>query len=200
MTRLIGLLTRKAVVVLLAVAAALVVLVSGRQPWVTGTVDAVLGAVRAEAPGADAAPGLVALSLVGLAAAVAAVTAGRVGRGVALVLLIGSALGLAGLSVRAVLSAEDILGSVAASANGSTGTFEAHADPTAWPWITLVAVLLLALAGLGVLLGHRQWGALSGRYEGGSGGSDVAGTRGERVASDWERISAGEDPTEDERA
>ena len=50
---------------------------------------------------------------------------------------------------------------------------------------------------VGALGGLRAWGGPSDRYEAPEGGAgDVAGPRGERVASDWDELSAGRDPTD----
>ncbi|HEX6917162.1 MAG TPA: Trp biosynthesis-associated membrane protein, partial [Phycicoccus sp.] len=78
-------LSSKGVVVLLALLGATGLLVSAFRPWVTGAVDdAVLGATRISATGAEVAPGLSAVALAIAAAAVAAVAAGRVARIIAL--------------------------------------------------------------------------------------------------------------------
>ena len=76
-------LSAKGVVVLLALVGAGLLLVSAFRPWVTGAVDdAVLGATRISATGAEVAPGLSAVALAIGAAAIAIVAAGahRAGR------------------------------------------------------------------------------------------------------------------------
>ena len=79
-------LSSKGAVALLALLGAGGLLVSGFRPWVTGAVDdAVLGATRISATGAEVAPGLSAVALSIAAAAIAAVAAGRIARVVALV-------------------------------------------------------------------------------------------------------------------
>ena len=110
-----SLLTRKPVVVLLAVAAGIIMLAAGRAEWITGTVDGIAGPVRASAVGSDAAPGLAGLALVAMAAAVAATTSGRIARWVSVVAMAGVGAGVIALSLRAVLDAPDVLGSVAAA-------------------------------------------------------------------------------------
>ena len=57
----------------------------------------------------------------------------------------------------------------------------------------------MALLGLaGAVVGMRRWGGPSQRYEvpDGSTPATSAGPRGERVASDWDELSAGRDPTD----
>ena len=79
-------LSSKGVVVLLALVGAGLLLVSAFRPWVTGAVDdAVLGATRISATGAEVAPGLSAVALAIGAAAIAIVAAGRIARIVAVV-------------------------------------------------------------------------------------------------------------------
>ncbi|WP_338538028.1 Trp biosynthesis-associated membrane protein [Janibacter terrae] len=194
------LLTRKPVVVLLAVAAGIVLLAAGRADWVTGTVDGVAGPVRAAAVGTEAAPGLAGLALVAMAASVAATTSGRVARWISLAVLGAVGAGVIALALRAVVDAPDVLGSVAATHSGATGTLEATGSATAWPWIAVVAAGLLLLACVGGILGGRRWGGLGRRYErpGGDGdGGQVGGARGERVDSDWDRVTLGDDPSVD---
>lgn len=194
-----SLLTRKPVVVLLAVAAGIVLLAAGRADWVTGTVDGIAGPVRASAVGTDAAPGLAGLALVAMAAAVAATTSGKVARWVCVVALAAVGLGVIALSARALLDAPTVLGGVAASESGTTGTLEAAASTTPWPWVAIVAALLLLVSAGGAAVGSRKWGALGGKYERptGDGATEVGGARGERVDSDWDRVTRGDDPSVD---
>jgi hypothetical protein len=63
---------------------------------------------------------------------------------------------------------------------------------TAWPWLALVGVVLLVACAVGGWVGSRRWQGLGARYE---TPTDRAGARGQRVASDWDRLDAGEDPT-----
>lgn len=196
-------LTGKGPVALLALLGAGVVLVAGFRPWVTGTVaDAVLGGSRVVADGADVAPGLSAVALAVAAAAVAVVAVGRVGRLVALVLWV-ACLGTAGALVgRVLLDPSAVLGPVAAARVGRTGTVEAVASATAWPWVAVLGLAVAALALVGALLGRRRWAGPSQRYErSGAGEGHVAGSRGERVGTAWDDLSAGRDPTDvgDER-
>ena len=194
MTRL----SRKGNVALLALMGAAGMLVSAFRPWVTGAVDdAVLGATRISATGAEVAPGLSAVALAVAAAAIAVVAAGRVARVVAAIAY-GVCLVLAvGLAVRVIADPAGVLGPVAASRVGRTGSVEAVADATAWPWVALLAAAVAFLGLVGALVGLRTWGGPSQRYEPPDrGADDVAGPRGERVASQWDELSAGRDPTD----
>jgi uncharacterized membrane protein (TIGR02234 family) len=187
--------TTKSGVVLLAIVAAGLLLVSGSRTWVSGTVDdAVLGASRITGTGTEVASGVVALALAALAAAIASTTSGPVVRRVTLVLLLLAALGELAFVGRVLLDPSGVLGSVAAASTGRTGTIETRASATAWPWIALGAAVVLVACAVGGWLGSGRWQGLGARYE--SPGSDRAGARGQRVASDWDRLDAGEDPTQ----
>ncbi|WP_338747797.1 Trp biosynthesis-associated membrane protein [Janibacter alittae] len=192
-------LTRKPAVVLLAIAAGIIMLAAGRADWITGTVDGPAGPVRAIAVGSEAAPGLAGLALVAMAAAVAATTSGRIARWISILAMVGVGVGVSALSVRAVLSAPEVLGAVAAEGSGTTGTLEATGSASAWPWVAVAGAVLLLVAAAGAVVGGRRWGALGGRYErpAGDGATQVGGARGERVDSDWDRVTRGDDPSVD---
>lgn len=191
--------TRKPVVVLLAITAGIILLAAGRADWIVGTVDGVTGPVPASAVGTEAAPGLAGLALVAMAAAVAATTSGRIGRWVSILALVGVGAGVIALALRAVLSAPTVLGSVAATTSGATGTLEATGAATTWPWVAVLAGVLLIVTAAGAVAGGRHWGALGGRYErpGNDEGTHVGGDRGERLDSDWDRVTRGDDPSVD---
>ncbi|MGL5816098.1 MAG: Trp biosynthesis-associated membrane protein [Phycicoccus sp.] len=193
MTRL----KRKGAVALLGLLAAAGLLAAGFQPWATGAVDdAVLGATRVSATGSEVAPGLSVVALAVAAAVVAVVAAGRVGRVVALA---GYALCLAGatsLTVRVLADPGGVLEPLAATRVGRTGTVATtQAAATGWPWLALAAVAVGAVGLLAGLAGARSWGAPTARYDV-PRGRDATGPRGERVSSDWDRLSAGQDPTD----
>ncbi|KRE62700.1 Trp biosynthesis-associated membrane protein [Nostocoides sp. Soil756] len=191
-------LTGRGPVALLALLGAGVLLLAGLRPWLSGTVDdAVLGGSRVVATGAEVAPGLSAVALAVGAAAVAVVAAGRIGRLVGLVLWAGCVALAAVLVVRVVADPSTALGPVAAGRVGRTGTVDAVATTTVWPWVSVLG-LLVAAAALGLaLVGRRRWAGPSTRYEApdASGAGHVAGSRGERVSSAWDDLSAGRDPT-----
>ncbi len=186
-------LTSKLAVVLLALVGAGVLLASGGRVWVSGTVDdAVLGASRISGTGSEVASGVVALALVGAAAALASATSGAVVRRVTLVVLALAGIAEAVVAARVALAPDDSLGSIAARAAGRTGSIETHASASAWPWVCVVAALLLVLAAVCGWSGARRWRGLGARYE---APSTSAGARGQRVATDWDRLDAGDDPT-----
>jgi uncharacterized membrane protein (TIGR02234 family) len=187
-TRLTDRLTSKRTVLVLVLAAASVVLVSGSREWVTGSVDDVgLGATALHGRGADIAPGALAAALVGLAAAVAAATSGRVVRAVAACCMLLAALLGATVVISVLVDPSGALGALAAAGTGCSGTLGAHGHVGGWAWAALAAMLVMGFTGLGALLGGRRWWGLSGRYE---AGATEAGR-----ASAWDRLTRGEDPT-----
>ncbi|MGZ4600695.1 MAG: Trp biosynthesis-associated membrane protein [Oryzihumus sp.] len=222
MTRL----TSKRVVLLLVLLGAGVLLVTGSRTWLEGSVsDAVLGASMVHGTGSKVAPGVLAAALVGAASAVAAATAGRVVRVVASVAALLA--GVLALVVIGIVVADPgaALGRLAASSTGRTGSVPAHGTLTVWVWVAGLAALAVTLGGLAALAGGRRWAGLSSRYDVPSpaaaavpGSHDDAGSPGagspggarepesgaspaprrpEREVSAWERISRGEDPTQE---
>ena len=187
-------LTSKPVVLLLGVLGALVALAASRGVWIEGTVDDVAGAARAQATGTEAAAGLAGLALVGAAAVVAAVTSGRVGRLVASVALIGVVVVIAVLVARVLLDPADVLGSVAGSRSGTSALLEASATTTIWPWVAALAAVPFALAAAGALLSGGRWQALGAT----TARSGTDRTEPTSSTSDWERLSEGEDPTDED--
>ena len=186
-------LTSKIAVVLLALVGSGILLASGGRVWVNGTVDdAVLGASRISGTGTEVASGVVALALVGAAAALASATGGAVVRRITLGVLTLAGIAEAVIAARVALAPEDPLGAIAAKAAGRTGSIETHATITAWPWACVVAGVLLVLASVAGWLGAGRWRGLGARYE---APTTSAGARGQRVATDWDRLDAGDDPT-----
>ena len=181
-------LTSKRTVLVLVLVAAGLVLVSGSQEWVWGSVDdVVLGASALHGRGSDVAPGALAAALVGMASAVAVTTSGRVVRVVAACSMLLAAV-LGAIVVIAVMAdPSGALGRLAAAGTGRSGTLAAQGHVGAWAWAALAAMLVIGLGGLGALVGGRRWAALSGRYE--------AGAAEEGRTTAWDRLSRGEDPT-----
>ncbi len=201
-------LTSKRGVIGLAVTGALLLVASASRTWVSGTVDdAVLGASRVTGTGSQLAPGLVAIALAAAAAALAATTSGRLVRRISIIVLALAALGAGGLVAVVLADPGGRLGGVAARSTGRTGSVETHASTGAWPWLALAGAILLFAAAVAAWAGAGRWQGLSARYEtpavdalGTTAPSDPAqtraGSRGERVATAWDSLDAGVDPTE----
>ena len=192
-------LATKGGVVLLGILAAALVVVGANPVWLTGRAgDAVLGGAEVSAAGGVAAPGVVALGLLLAAGALAVATTGRVARVVALVALGAASVGGVALTLCAVLDPGAVLGPVAAAAVGRTGSVPVDgASVSGWPWVTLAGFVLGACVTVLAARGRRRWAGLSTRYDAPGADGHATGARGERVTSDWDQLSAGEDPTRD---
>ncbi|CAN7421526.1 Trp biosynthesis-associated membrane protein [Knoellia sp. LjRoot47] len=182
-----SLLRRRGTLILLVVLGALLVIVTASRTWLTGSVDdVVLGQSSVSATGSEVAGGVVALALVVVAGAVASATAGPRARIVALVLTGLATLGGVVIVARVLLDPDGALGPIAAAAAGRTGSIETHATPGGWPWVAVVGFVLAGLALLGLARVRRVAPGLSSRYE----------APGRAPESDWDQLSAGEDPTD----
>ena len=188
-----GLGRRPAAIGIAAAAALLTVVVVGR-PWVEGVVDdAMIGGSTQQVTGDEAVTGIVALGLVLLAGAVAAAATRRLGRRIAAVILLLGSLGMGALVLRVILDPSGVLGSVAAASTGRTGTLAATASATAWAYAALVPALAGVLVAVLAWRGATVWPEPSPAYD--RPGAERPGKRGERVTSDWERLSDRDDPT-----
>lgn len=194
--------TSKRAVVLLLLAAGSVVLVSGSQQWVSGSVDdAVLGIGRVQGRGSEVAPGAMAAALVGLASAVAAATSGALVRVVAACAALLSAAGGAAAVLVVLADPGGALGRLAATGTGRSGIVAAQGRAGGWAWVALVAMLVMGVGGLGALVGGRGWRRLSSRFDApvaeGTAPQAPAGESAAARASEWDQLSRGEDPTAD---
>lgn len=186
---------RPATIAIAALSAVLSAVAAGR-PWVRGTVDdTMVGGSLQEATGQEAVTGFVALGLVVLAGAVAAAATRRVGRRVAAGILLVTALTMAALVLRVVLDPSAVLGAIAASSTGRTGTLSATGEVTAWAFVALLPAVGALVTAVLAWRGARAWPEPSAAYD--RPGTERPGRRGERVATDWDRLSEGEDPTTD---
>ncbi|MEP7035869.1 MAG: Trp biosynthesis-associated membrane protein [Dermatophilaceae bacterium] len=196
-------LTAKRQVLLLVMAGAVVVLVSGSREWVSGsTADVVLGASVLHGRGADVAPVAMAAALVGLAAAVAVGTAGPVVRVVAATAALLAAALCAGVIVGILVDPSGALGTLAAAGTGRSGTVAASGRAGIWVWVALAAALAMGVGALGAMVGSRRWRGLSDRFD-----SPIAGDGAQRhpaaaspsgPESAWDQLSRGKDPTDEQ--
>ena len=186
---------------LLCVAGAFVVLVGAGREWVLVDVvgSPLLPDRQVAVDGADLAPGLRALGLVGLAG-VPALAASR-GRGrllVGLVVLL-TALGVLAVTARLLASGLGDLALLTTAVRDAGTPDGAGTEATAWPYVTGLGGLLLAAGGLLVMVRGPRWAALGRRYEAPApapapeGPATASGAVAERDL--WEALDRGEDPT-----
>lgn len=210
--------------ILSVLAASGLALLAWTQVWVNATVGQT-GAARQtlEVSGATAAPGVTALALAGLALAGALSIAGPVIRVVLGVLEV--LLGFS-VSLSAFLAITDPAAASAGAVTDATGISGAdsvvdavtEASVTLWPFVALLAGVLMAGAGVGVLVTARRWPGPTSRYQavrfeavdpsgatgatgpfgatdaGGHDAADVSAPERDAV-DDWDGLSRGEDPT-----
>lgn len=187
-------LTTKRNVILLALFATILALISSGRDWVTGSLnDGVSQVSEVTATGNQAAPGFFGVALVAGAAVIAAATAGRVARWIAVLVALGASIGMVVLCAMTLANPESALKGRMAEVTGHTGEALARGTLTIWFWAAMFAsVLALATSVLG-LLGVRRWPGLSSRY-------DAPADAEARSRSDWDLMSDGIDPTETDSA
>lgn len=164
------------------------------------------GATALEVGGAIASPALAALSLAGLALAGALAIAGPVIRlvlGVLAVVLGGCIVLAASVSLGGPVAAVSPAVADATGVAGADPTAELVASTTAtpWPFAAIAGGVLIALAGVVVLVTGRAW-ATSRRYGGVRLASEEAQPEipaSDRAVDDWDGLSRGDDPTDEER-
>ena len=118
--------------------------------------------------------------------AVASAASGPRVRVVALVLTALAALAGIASVARMLLDPDSVLGPIAAAAAGRTGSLETTSDVGAWPWVAILGFVLAALALGGLATARRAARGLPSRYD----------APGRPPQSDWDQLSAGEDPTD----
>ncbi|MEO6200951.1 MAG: Trp biosynthesis-associated membrane protein [Cryobacterium sp.] len=183
-------------------------LLAWTQAWILADVSTTGSAVQhLVVDGSTASPALTALALAGLALGGALTIAGPVIRVVlgALEVLLGASVFLASL-----LAITDPGAASAASVTAATGisgreSIElAVVDPTAtaWPFVALLAGVVMAAVGLAIVVTARRWPGSTTRYQavrlkpaqaGRADESDAPPTR--DAVDSWDDLSRGDDPT-----
>jgi len=187
---------RRLRLILLLSSAALsaVTLLAWTQQWFT---IVLVDGQRLPVDGQVAAAGLSALALAGLALVGALTIAGPFFRAV----LGGVQVVLGGTVLfSAVLAVTDPVAASAAAISESTGIAGAESiaavvasvEQSAWPWLSLVVGVLIAIAGVGILVTMRRWPVSSRKYQ----AVGLESADGERSSvDDWDALSDGGDPT-----
>lgn len=180
------------VTVLLGLAASALLIGAMRPTWVEASAPDLAGTVQQVAvPGAEAAPAVLALALVAIAASLATALSSRWLRW-----LTGPALVLAGLG--AILAALGVTsdpgtaagGAVAATTGMLGSAVEARA--TAWPLLSLVPALAVVAVGALTLAAGGTW-PLGTRYR--SPALAAATGPEQDPAAAWDALTRGEDPS-----
>ena len=193
-------------------------LLAWTQVWVNATVGQSGSARQSlEVSGSTAAPGVTALALAGLALAGALSIAGPVIRVVLGVLatLLGLSVFLSAylaIAAPAAASAGAVTDATGISGVDSVVDAVVSASVTPWPFVALLAGVVMAVAGVGVLVTARRWPGATSRYqavrfetagaaEAGATDADARDPDGPSApvrdaVDDWDGLSRGEDPTE----
>lgn len=181
--------------VLLGVAASGLLLGVTRLTWVDALAANLTGTAQAlEVGGSDAAPAVVALAVVALAASLATSLSSSWVRFVTgpVLVLAGAGAGAAAFGpLRDPVSAAS--GTVAEATGVVGGAIEAEA--TLWPWLTVVPALLLVLVGAATVLVGGRWPRRS-RYRSAAAAVAVDVDPQADPAAAWDALTRGEDPTE----
>lgn len=189
-------------VALFGVVAAGLGLWAATRTWVLVDVQATTVQVpQIVVDGSQAAPAVTALCVVVLAAALALLIGGKVVRYIigAISVLAGTGVISAGLN-----GALNPQGAAAGAVAEATGLKDIVADyqVSAWPMVVAVAGALIVLQGICVLLAAGHWSKTTKTTKYDRVRSEAQSTgespRNDRI-SDWEQLSAGDDPTESGR-
>lgn len=178
---------------LLVALGVLVVLIGAGRTWVSGTVtDPVLGGTIVQASGTATGATLVAGGLLAGAALLAGLVGSRPVRLAASLCLAAAAVLVALPAGRALTSASDVVADAAADLPGAvtTGHSVSQVATTIWPWLGLVAALLI-LAGAAASL--VVWSRGAGQRD--ERAARQQASRREPVRDDWDDLSRGYDPT-----
>jgi uncharacterized membrane protein (TIGR02234 family) len=181
-----------AVTLAVLAAGAILALVTAGRTWATVTVE---GALRPETilvTGTDLTGAARALGLLGLSGVLAVVATRRWVRRI-----IGAGIAAAGIAASVAVGrvAADLRSSALDWAQSSAdGVATAGVTDTVAPWLALIGCLLVALAGVAVLLRGHRWPVLGASYER-RRALDPAVERAEGGRTAWDALDRGEDPT-----
>ncbi|APX31678.1 hypothetical protein BH708_01895 [Brachybacterium sp. P6-10-X1] len=163
-----------------------------RTTWAQATAPDLTGAAQEVAvTGSDAAPTVLALGLVALAAALTTSLSSIWIRFVTGPVLLAAGLGAGWSALAVVLDPTGASGSAAATATGVVGG-QVQATATSWPLLTLIPSLAVAAVGIVVLLAGRTWPVRT-RFR--SAAVAVTADPERDPAGAWDALTRGEDPS-----
>ena len=214
--------------ILVAILASGLALTASTQTWFSLHLTATSGhSGTLTVSGSEAAPAIAALSLAGVAFGGALALAGRILRYVLALLGLVLAAGVIGSTASALADPVGTGITVVSKATGIAGdssvrAIVGHADATAWPALALAGGIAIAVAALGVAVTGHLWPVASRRYgateesptaERGASPSavdadarvddpdsaaDVRARARDAAIDDWDELSRGDDPTDDD--
>lgn len=180
------------VTVLAGTAAAALLAGATRTTWIHATAPDLAGtAQQVTVTGSDAAPAVLALSLVAIAASLATALSSRWLRFLTGPVLIATGAGSVLAALGVVQAPQEAARSAVASATGMLGT-AVQAEPTSWPLLTLVPALVVATIGVLVLVIGGSW-PVGTRYR--SAAVVATADPGQDPAAAWDALTRGEDPS-----
>jgi hypothetical protein len=191
----------KLATILLGIVLAGLALLSWTQDWFHVVVASPQGGdLPLDVAGDVAGAPLSALALASLALFGALTIAGRVFRVVLGLLQVALGASVVVTTATAVADPVRASGSAVTTATGVDGTDSIRAivssvEPTAWPWLGLVAGVLAALLGLATVVLSGAWPEATRKY---SATRLVAADPTDDPAAAWDSLSGGDDPTDDE--
>ncbi|MET3635477.1 MULTISPECIES: Trp biosynthesis-associated membrane protein [Curtobacterium] len=197
-------------VVVAGLAVAGIVMLSWTQTWFTVHLHAGTAVVpRVVADGAAVVPQYTALAIASLALFLALTIAGRVLRVVlaAVEVLLGVAVVATGIGALAdpVAASKGAVGEVAGvSDTEAVRQVVDRVDVTAWPAVGIAGGVLAVVLGIVVFVVQRQWPGPTRKYAAATAGA-AADARAQAAVprdaiTDWDDLSAGDDPTADPTA
>lgn len=193
----------KVTAALLAAAGAGLILASDGRGWANATITSPVR-LSVHATGSNITSLPYALGLAGLAGAVALFAVRRIGRYLVGIVLLGSGLGtVAAVATNLGHLDNTQLAKAAEQTLGASGGQLSDVTNTAWPYITILGGVLVAVAGALTLVRGRTWTGLSNRYEvaphntePAAAGAQLADSDAEPSSRDlWDSINRGADPT-----
>lgn len=197
-------LTSKATLIGFVVIAGAGALLSSVQSWLD--IALLPGAATVErlaVTGQQISPALTMISLASLAAALVLTIAGKGFRRVIGVLIVALGGGLSYAGVRALIDPLEGASGSLEEVSGISGEAQSSLIDTmtvsVWPTITVIVGALLAIAGLLVLVFSPRWKVAGRKYETGGAARPRGATAptDDRI-SEWDALSDGGDPTDDE--
>lgn len=196
-------LTGKGSLIGLVVLAGAAALLASVQAWLSiALLPGVATVEELTVTGQQITPALTLIALAALAAALVLTIAGKGFRRVIAVLIVALGGGLAYSGVQAIVNpldgASGALEGVSGIAGDAQASLVSSLTVSAWPAVTVAVGVVLALAGVLVLLFGSAWKQGGRKYESSteSKRARAAGTAtGDRI-SDWEALSDGDDPTD----